>query len=360
LYRLSSAIDTSGSRSYSYDPAGNRLTSGSTTSTYDRADRMLTSGSTAVTVDAKGNMTGFGANTYTFDEANHLRSATVGGSTETYVYDGDGTRFSRQIGGNPAIRYVSDVAGKLPQTISDGTRKYVYGLGLAYAVSGTTLEIYHADRLDSTRSLTNSGGTVTDRYAYNEWGTATHVSGTSAQPFAFTGQPGDATGLTYLRARYYQPSLGRFITRDTWTGNPRTCQTLNRYAYALNGPLSRNDPSGLKANVLDPGKCAYAALQVSMEAAAGYSAFRWLGVAGATSFAPMVSLTALTIAGYNAIVFALNASHTGEAVNWCLGNIQEMSYEPDWRELPEFLPPVFPRPPGLRLPALEPLPVLAP
>jgi hypothetical protein len=53
---------------------------------------------------------------------------------ETYVYDGDGTHFSRQVGARSPIRYVSDVNRSLPVTIDDGPHKYVYGLGLAYAV----------------------------------------------------------------------------------------------------------------------------------------------------------------------------------------------------------------------------------
>jgi RHS repeat-associated protein len=249
LDRLTGATDTSGSRNYTYDPAGNRLTSGSTSFTYDRADRMLTSGS-AVAVDAKGNMTGVGAATYAFDEANRLRTAAVNGTTETYEYDGDGTRFSRQVGANPAIRYVSDVAGELPLTISDGTRKYVYGLGLDYAVAGSTVEIYHADRLGSPRELTNATGAVTDRYTYTDWGAATHTLGTSQQAFGFTGQASDATGLTYLRARYYNPLLARFASRDIWPGSPTSCQSLNRYAYALDDPVTRTDPSGLKSQAL--------------------------------------------------------------------------------------------------------------
>lgn len=68
--------------------------------------------------------------------------ATIGGATETYVYDGTGTRFSRQVGAGTPIRYVSDVAGGLPTVIDDGARKFVYGLGLAYAASGYAIEVY--------------------------------------------------------------------------------------------------------------------------------------------------------------------------------------------------------------------------
>jgi RHS repeat-associated protein len=163
----------------------------------------------------------------------------------TFVYDGDGTRFSRQVGGNPAIRYVSDVNVALPVMIDDGTRKYVYGLGLAYAVNGSALDVYHTDRLGSVRALTNSAGTVTAAYRSDEYGLSAASYGTSSQPFGFTGEPRDATGLSYLRARYDDPSLGRFISRDSWAGSATAPRTLQRFAYAGNNPATFSDPRGM-------------------------------------------------------------------------------------------------------------------
>jgi RHS repeat-associated protein len=247
LYRLTSVTGPDGNPTYGYDPVGNRTSKvlgGTTTYTYDRADRITAAGATSITLDANGNTTAKGADTFTFDQANQLRSATVSGSTESYVYDGDGTRFSRQVGGNPAVRYVSDIAVGLPVTIADGTRKYVYGLGLAFAVSGASQEVYHTDGLGSVRALTDGSGGVTAGFRTDAWGVPTVTTGGSAQPFRFTGEPQDATGLTYLRARYYDPDLGRFTSRDTWMGSPSSPQTQNRYAYANNNPTTNTDPSG--------------------------------------------------------------------------------------------------------------------
>jgi RHS repeat-associated protein len=253
LYRLTSVAGPDGPRSYTYDPAGNRLTKvtgGSTAYTYDRADRITAAGALSVTVDANGNTTARGTDAFGYDQASHMTTATVAGSSETYVYDGDGTRFSRQIGGNPAIRYVTDANMALPVIIDDGTRKYVYGLGLAFDVAGSSLEIYHTDPLGSVRALTNSSGTVTAGYRSDEYGITAATSGASAQPFGFTGEPRDATGLTYLRTRFYDSTLGRLISRDRFVGNPRACQSLNRYAYAVNNPTTMVDPSGLKGRAL--------------------------------------------------------------------------------------------------------------
>jgi RHS repeat-associated protein len=251
LYRLTSVVGPDGPRSYAYDPVGNRLSrvAGATTSyTYDRADRITSAGSTAITVDANGNMTAKGADSFDFDQANRLTSATAAGASETYVYDGNGKRFTRQVGANPAVRYVSDLGSRLPVTIDDGTRKYVYGLGLAYAVQGSTIEVYHADRLGSVRVLTNGPGAVVATYRADEWGVPMVSSGSSAQPFGFTAEPVDATGLIYLRARYYEPTLGLFSSRDRWPGTPLQPQTLNRFAYVGGNPTTLTDPSGYCAN----------------------------------------------------------------------------------------------------------------
>jgi RHS repeat-associated protein len=247
LSRLTGSTSSTGSRGYTYDPVGNRLTrvdGGTTTYGYDRADRMTSAGALSVNVDANGNLTTKGPDTFAFDQANRLRSSTVSGATESYIYDGDGRRFSRQIGAGTPIRYVSDSVGDLAATLDDGSRKYVYGLGLAYAVSGASIEIYHTDNLGSTRALTDGAGATVATYKSDDWGRSTGGTGSSTQPFAYTGQPRDQSGLTYLRTRYYDADLGRFLSRDTWPGVPGSSQTQNRFAYVSNNPTTERDPSG--------------------------------------------------------------------------------------------------------------------
>lgn len=151
---------------------------------------------------------------------------------------------SAQVGTNSPTRYVSDVDSGLPVILDDGARKYVWGLGLAYGVNGSSLEVYHADRLGSVRELTDATGAVIATYRTDEWGIPTQVTGTSGQPFRFTGEPFDGTGLLHLRARYYDPGHGRFMSRDTWPGSMASPQTLNRYAYATGYPSTLTDPSG--------------------------------------------------------------------------------------------------------------------
>jgi len=145
LYRLTSVTNPGDDAAYSYDPVGNRLTktlgSTSTTYTYDRADRLASAGGSSVSVSAVGTTTARGADTFAYDQANRLTSATVAGVTENSAYDGDGVRFSRQVGGGPLTRSVTDPAAGLPVTLDDGSRTYVWGFGLAYAVAGSSIEV---------------------------------------------------------------------------------------------------------------------------------------------------------------------------------------------------------------------------
>jgi len=111
-------------------------------------------------------------------------------------------------------------------------------------VSGSALEVYHTDRLGSVRAITDAAGAVTATYRTDEFGIPTATTGTSTQPFAFTGEPRDASGLSYLRARSYDPSLGRFMTRDTWAGSTADPASLDRYAYVGNRATTFSDPTG--------------------------------------------------------------------------------------------------------------------
>ncbi|MFN8521631.1 MAG: RHS repeat-associated core domain-containing protein [Chloroflexota bacterium] len=206
------------------------------------------------TFDNNGNLTncgglGAGGETYAYDRANRLISATIGTTAATtYAYDPDGKRISATVSGQ-VTNYLYDVNRGLPVLLEDGTRRYVWGQGLAYAVSGSgaTLEVdvYHPDGLGSIRAQTDSSGAIVQTYQTDEFGNPTLSDGTRSQPFGFTGEQRDAsTGLIYLRARMYDPSIGRFMQRDPLCGSITRPQTRNRFGYALGNPISVTDPSG--------------------------------------------------------------------------------------------------------------------
>jgi RHS repeat-associated protein len=109
-------------------------------------------------------------------------------------------------------------------------------------VGGTT---YHAltDELGTVRGLADGTGVLAGRIAYGPFGRVRATEGEQVK-LAFAGEYRDTAGLIWLRARHYAPFLGRFLQRDTVVDDPGNPQTLNRYGYAANNPLSNLDPSG--------------------------------------------------------------------------------------------------------------------
>ncbi len=83
-------------------------------------------------------------------------------------------------------------------------------------------------------------------YQYDAFGVVRNHSGPASTEFGFAGQQEDPTlGYQYLRARYYDPTIGRFISRDPVGGSEQLPQTLNRYSYATNNPALLTDSTGL-------------------------------------------------------------------------------------------------------------------
>ncbi len=92
------------------------------------------------------------------------------------------------------------------------------------------------------RQLTDA---VTDSYIYDAFGNLKDHLGTSDNRYLYAGEQYDpASGLYYLRARYYDPGNGRFLTHDPYIGNPEQPMTLHRYLYGNANPESYVDPSG--------------------------------------------------------------------------------------------------------------------
>jgi len=101
---------------------------------------------------------------------------------------------------------------------------------------------YHADGLGSITGLSDATGTMVQTYGYDAFGQVTATGGVS-QPFMFTGREYDAeTSMYFYRARYYDPTVGRFVTKDPigFAGGD-----VNRFNYVRSNPVNRLDPSGL-------------------------------------------------------------------------------------------------------------------
>jgi RHS repeat-associated protein len=247
LYRLTNANYSSGPFfTYTYDPAGNRKTqttlAGTNVYTYDAANRLTQVDGQTYTWDNNGNLLNDGQRTFTYDTANRLIAVTQGATTTQFTYNGDGDRLAQIVAG-VATQYALDpvsLAQVLIETTSGQSTHYLPGL----AEYDTAWAYYLPDRLGNLRQLANNTGQVNLAQSYDPFGNVLEQTGSGQSIFGYTGEQTDLTGLVYLRARYYNPAVGRFITADDIIPNPLQSQAWNRYAYVYNNPILYADPSG--------------------------------------------------------------------------------------------------------------------
>ena len=98
--------------------------------------------------------------------------------------------------------------------------------------------------MGSVRQLATASKALTLAKSYQPYGTVLSSTGSGASMYGYTGEQTDNTGLVFLRARYYAPAQGRFLTADTWAGNYRQPLTLNKWLYTNGNPANFTDPSG--------------------------------------------------------------------------------------------------------------------
>ncbi len=124
---------------------------------------------------------------------------------------------------------------------------------------------HHTDGLGSTIALTDTVGLVTDRYTYDAYGGTVDHQGTFGNSFQFAGEQRDSsTGLDYLRARYYDSSLGRFVSADPFSGFMNDPMSLHNYQYANSNPTRYTDPSGYFPNMAEIGAALTIASQLAL------------------------------------------------------------------------------------------------
>lgn len=162
----------------------------------------------------------------------------------SYRYS-EGLRVGKTASGQ-ATTYTWDVSAGLPVILQDGSYSYVYGLGLISQTDNSGGQSYFlGNGLGSTEVLADGQGSVVATYKYDVFGNLRSSTGPGSTEYQYTGEQHDPTlGYTYLRARYYDPSTGRFTTKDPFPGIATNPGTLNPYAYTLNSPTNATDPSG--------------------------------------------------------------------------------------------------------------------
>jgi len=228
------------------------------TYTYSPNDALLSDSETTYTNDLSGNRIsqsgGGGTLSYDFTVDNLLASSSDGSVATAYTYNPLGHRIQKSQG-DEAIRYVLDLSGELSlvlQTTDEAgavQADYVYGLGLLARIDKEDkIQFYHFDAQHNTVALTDADGNITDTYTYDPFGTMLTHLGETEQPFTFLGAFGveqESEGLYYVRARYYDAENGRFLSVDPYYLFVTDPQTINRFVYSLNNPLSVFDPSGM-------------------------------------------------------------------------------------------------------------------
>ncbi|MGB0037069.1 MAG: RHS repeat-associated core domain-containing protein [Candidatus Acidiferrales bacterium] len=243
--------------SYSYDAVGNRTASLGVSSYTNNSSNELTATSNAsYSYDNNGNTTSktesSGTANYTWDFENRLTSVTLpnGGGSVTFKYDPFGRRIQKVFTQNSTTtttNYVYDGADTIEETDQNGSLLGKYARTpnidepLAESRSGAT-SFYEQDGLGSVTSLSNSAGALANTYTLDSFGKLTASTGSLTNPLRYTGRDFDTeTGFHYYRFRYYDPSLGRFVSEDL----VRFKAGVNFYSYGLNDPADNIDPSGL-------------------------------------------------------------------------------------------------------------------
>ena len=240
------------SSTYTYD-ANNRLTKsiteeGSTTTTadyyYDHNGNQITK-AVNVTTPQSGIAAYFMSpetnsylSLYEYDSYNRLKSADTDGSVTTYTYDGNNLRQSKTSNGI-TTQHVWDGSNM----VMDGTNKFYRGAtGIEFATLNGNTSFYHKDAHGDVTALTDSAGIITQSYIYDAFGNQMNENENDINPFRYCGEYLDSeTGLIYLRNRYYDNAMGRFITEDPIKDG------TNWYVYCGNNPVMFVDPLGESA-----------------------------------------------------------------------------------------------------------------
>jgi RHS repeat-associated protein len=323
IYRLTNEAIASdpdqvnGSVGYQLDPVGNRTSDTSSLSGvnsgsfgYNADDEVNTE-----SYDASGNTLLTGGKNFTYDAENHLTGMNVSGTVVSIIYDAFGNRVAKTVNGVTTKYLVEDDANPTgyPQVFDEltgsvVTRTYTYGLQRIsedqIISNAWTPSFYGYDGGGNVRYLSNAAGTVTDTYEYDAFGNQVYRSGSTPNNYMYRGEQYDTDlGLYHLRARYYNPLTGRFLSRDPNDGYAINPGTLHKYLYANGDPVNGIDPSG-RGTI----ETLFTITVISTPTEAGLVALAGGTAATVTSWAIAVEVAAEEITGYLAEVAAEEAA----------------------------------------------------
>jgi RHS repeat-associated protein len=215
---------------------------------YNAANRLTSAGELSFGYDNNGNTTSRTGKNYGYDTKNNLTSVS-GDFTATYTYDGLGNRRSATRNG-VTTKYVLDLIGDmsnvLMETDGNGSVKNYYIFGASGLVSridaNNNTRYYVSDYRGSTVAMTDAttSANITHKYQYDDFGKLLQLEEENENLFRYVGKFGvmhEDNALAFMRARYYDPEIGRFLSEDPiWS--------TNLYPYADNNSIAKSDPKG--------------------------------------------------------------------------------------------------------------------
>ena len=215
------------------------------------------------TYDVNGNLLSDGKYTYSWTKGSLLEKVTGDGLEAVYTYDASGIRTSKKVNGI-TTEYLTAGGSVLSEKKNGVWQHYLYdGSGQLMAIRYKGADYYYIrDGLMSITGLVDANGVAVVNYRYDSWGILTGITGSMAgtlgkdNPYRFKGYYYDEeTGMYYLKSRYYQPEICRFISADSYdvlTQSPMALVDTNLYNYCDNNPVYREDENGQFWNIVIP------------------------------------------------------------------------------------------------------------
>lgn len=244
---------------WNFDRYGNRISENVVGGTLAVAARQLNVdpatnriNTPGVVYDASGNMISDGTpgRSWTYDAENQLLSQTDGGVTSVaYRYDMAGLRIGKSLSSTAqpsSTAYVYDGSQLIAEYVNGALNKeYIYtGSRRVATLDATGNTIYHHPDYLSNRLETDAGGNVVRTFGHLPFGGIWYETGTPDKWKFTTYERDSESGLDYAAARYYSNGLGRFLSLDPLAGDLSNPQSLNRYSYVTNDPITYRDPTG--------------------------------------------------------------------------------------------------------------------
>ena len=264
LNRIKTVNENGVTTTYTYDAGGNRTREvrglKSKDYVYDNGNRLVqtteknngfTTSVITYTNDNNGNLlTTLESNVVIeeniYNERNELVSTTKDNKTTTYSYNAEGRRISK-ISGTSTTRFIYEGASIILEVdeSNDEIASNVYGHNLVTRNIDNVRGYYLYNGHGDTVTIVDTNGTILNTYEYDSFGVITSETGTFDNPYRYSGYYYDIESDNYyLMSRYYNPSIARFISEDTYRGTLDDPLSLNRYVYVHNNPLIYYDPDG--------------------------------------------------------------------------------------------------------------------